>query len=228
MLFVLFFVAPVFAATKTILVFGDSLSANYGISTEAGWVALLKQRLQTQSDSYQIINASISGETSLGGRNRIDQALSQHLPDIIILELGANDGLRGASVKSIYDNLAAIIATCQKNNVLVLLAGMQLPPNYGITYTQKFQSVFLQLAENFQIKLVPFLLAGFGDKREFFQSDGIHPTEIAQHKIVENVWEILQTMIKSDHLTARSAFSQADHVTANALNPRLHLHPERP
>ena len=188
------------------MVFGDSLSANYGISTEAGWVALLKQRLQTQSDNYQIINASISGETSLGGRNRIDQALSQHLPDIIILELGANDGLRGASVKSIYDNLAAIIATCQKNNVLVLLAGMQLPPNYGITYTQKFQSVFQQLAENFQIKLVPFLLAGFGDKREFFQSDGIHPSEIAQHKIAENVWEILQTMIKSDQLTAQSTY----------------------
>ncbi len=188
------------------MVFGDSLSANYGISTEAGWVALLKQRLQTQSDNYQIINASISGETSLGGRNRIDQALSQHLPDIIILELGANDGLRGASVRSIYDNLAAIIATCQKNNVLVLLAGMQLPPNYGITYTQKFQSVFQQLAENFQIKLVPFLLAGFGDKREFFQSDGIHPSEIAQHKIVDNVWEILQTMIKSDQLTAQSTY----------------------
>lgn len=188
------------------MVFGDSLSANYGISTEAGWVALLKQRLQTQSDNYQIINASISGETSLGGRNRIDQALSQHLPDIIILELGANDGLRGASVKSIYENLAAIIATCKKNNVLVLLAGMQLPPNYGITYTQKFQSVFQQLAENFQIKLVPFLLAGFGDKREFFQSDGIHPSEIAQHKIVDNVWEILQTMIKSDQLTAQSTY----------------------
>lgn len=205
-LFVLFFAAPASAATKTILVFGDSLSANYGISTEAGWVALLKQRLQTQSDNYQIINASISGETSLGGRNRIDQALSQHLPDIIILELGANDGLRGASVRSIYDNLAAIIATCQKNNVLVLLAGMQLPPNYGITYTQKFQSVFQQLAENFQIKLVPFLLAGFGDKREFFQSDGIHPSEIAQHKIVDNVWEILQTMIKSDQLTAQSTY----------------------
>lgn len=188
------------------MVFGDSLSANYGISTEAGWVALLKQRLQTQSDNYQIINASISGETSLGGRNRIDQALSQHLPDIIILELGANDGLRGASVKSIYENLAAIITICQKNNVLVLLAGMQLPPNYGITYTQKFQSVFQQLAENFQIKFVPFLLAGFGDKREFFQSDGIHPSEIAQHKIVENVWEILQTMIKSDQLTAQSTY----------------------
>lgn len=188
------------------MVFGDSLSANYGISTEAGWVALLKQRLQTQSDNYQIINASISGETSLGGRNRIDQALSQHLPDIIILELGANDGLRGASVKSIYENLAAIITICRKNNVLVLLAGMQLPPNYGITYTQKFQSVFQQLAENFQIKLVPFLLAGFGDKREFFQSDGIHPSEIAQHKIVDNVWEILQTMIKSDQLTAQSTY----------------------
>ncbi len=200
------FITTASATTKTILVFGDSLSANYGISTDAGWVALLTQRIQTQSGGYQIINASISGETTLGGRNRIDQALNQYRPDIIILELGANDGLRGASVKSIYDNLAAIIATCQKNNVLVLLTGMQLPPNYGITYTQKFQSVFQQLAENFQVKLVPFLLAGFGDKREFFQPDGIHPTEIAQHKIVENVWEILQTMIKSDQLAAQSNY----------------------
>jgi acyl-CoA thioesterase-1 len=184
-----------FAAPKTILVFGDSLSAGYGMSTDAGWVSLLTQRVQSKFAEYQIINASISGETTLGGRNRIRQALQQHRPDLIILELGANDGLRGASIKSIHDNLASIIEICQQNNTLVLLIGMQLPPNYGITYTKKFQAVFTQLAENYQIKLIPFLLAGFGDKHEFFQADGIHPNEMAQHKIVENIWEVLQTML---------------------------------
>lgn len=188
------------AATKTVLVFGDSLSANYGIPMESGWVALLTQRLQSKSTGYRIVNASISGETTLGGRNRIYQALEIHRPEIVILELGANDGLRGSSIKSIYDNLAAIIEICQKNNAVVLLAGMQLPPNYGITYTQKFQAIFPQLAEYYQIKLIPFLLAGFGEKHEFFQSDGIHPTEIAQEKIVENVWEVLQTMVKADQI----------------------------
>lgn len=184
-----------FATPKTILVFGDSLSAGYGMPTDAGWVSLLTQRVQSKFAEYQIINASISGETTLGGRNRIRQALQQHRPDLIILELGANDGLRGASIKSIHDNLASIIEICQQNNTLVLLIGMQLPPNYGITYTKKFQAVFTQLAENYQIKLIPFLLAGFGDKHEFFQADGIHPNEMAQHKIVENIWEVLQTML---------------------------------
>lgn len=184
------------------MVFGDSLSASYGMPTEAGWVALLTQRLQSEFADYQIINASISGETTLGGRNRIEQALEKHRPEIVILELGANDGLRGASIKSIYENLEAIIKICQKNNALVLLAGMQLPPNYGITYTQKFQAIFPRLAENYHIKLIPFLLAGFGDKNDFFQPDGIHPNEVAQKKIVENVWEVLQTMFKSAQVAA--------------------------
>jgi acyl-CoA thioesterase-1 len=189
-----------FASTKTVLVFGDSLSANYGIPMESGWVALLTQRLQSKNTDYRIVNASISGETTLGGRNRIQQALETHQPEIVILELGANDGLRGISIKSIYDNLAAVIEICQKRNAVVLLAGMQLPPNYGITYTQKFQAIFPQLAEHYRVKLVPFLLAGFGEKREFFQSDGIHPNEVAQEKIVDNVWEILQTMVKADQI----------------------------
>jgi acyl-CoA thioesterase-1 len=192
--------APAVASAKTIMVFGDSLSSSYGISTEAGWVTLLEQRLQSKYADYRIINASISGETALGGRNRIRQALEIHHPEIVILELGGNDGLRGASTKSIYENLAAIIEECQRNNALVLLAGMQLPPNYGRTYTQKFQAIFPQLAENYQIKLIPFLLAGFGDKHEFFQADGIHPTEVAQKKIAENVWEVLQTMFKTEQI----------------------------
>ncbi len=184
------------------MVFGDSLSSSYGMPTEAGWVALLQQRLQSQSAIYQIVNASISGETTLGGRNRIEQALETHHPDIVILELGANDGLRGNSIQSIYENLEAIIKACQQRNVDVLLTGMQLPPNYGISYTQKFQDIFPELAQKNQVQLVPFLLAGFGEKHEFFQSDGIHPTAIAQEKIVENVWDILISMFEHKKIAA--------------------------
>ena len=187
--------------TKTIMVFGNSLSTSYGLPAEAGCVALLTQRIQSKFTDYKIINASISGETTLGGRNRIDQVLKEHQPVIVVLELGANDGLRGASIKSIYENLEAIIKACKENNATVLLAGMQLPPNYGISYTQKFQAIFPQLAENYQIKLIPFLLAGFGDKHDFFQADGIHPNELAQKKIVENVWDVLQTMFKSEQVS---------------------------
>ncbi|MBX3641086.1 MAG: arylesterase [Nitrosomonas sp.] len=177
------------------MVYGDSLSANYGIPTDAGWVALLEQRLLSHSPSIRIINASISGETTLGGRNRIAQALETHRPDIIILGLGANDGLRGATIKTIYENLAEIIKICQQHNTAVLLAGMQLPPNYGTTYTRKFQDIYPQLAEQYQTGLIPFLLAGFGEKKEFFQPDGIHPTAAAQKMIVENVWHVLQPVL---------------------------------
>ncbi len=183
------------AKTKTILVYGDSLSANYGIPAESGWVSLLEQRLQSLFPMYQVINASISGETTLGGRNRIELALKTHRPDIVILELGANDGLRGTAIATIYENLETIINICQQNNIAVLLIGMQLPPNYGRTYTQKFQNLYQQLAENLQVAFVPFLLSGFGEKHEYFQSDGIHPTVFAQEKIVDNVWRILHAMI---------------------------------
>jgi acyl-CoA thioesterase-1 len=177
------------------MVFGDSLSAGYGLPRDAGWVHLLKQRLQTQSQTY-LINNSISGETAAGGRSRIGQALKTHRPDIVIVELGGNDGLRGASIESIFDDLEAIIEACQRNKAMVLLAGMQLPPNYGIAYTQKFQDIYPRLAKRHALKLVPFLLDGFGDKRELFQADGIHPTAQAQEKIVENVWKVLKTMLK--------------------------------
>ena len=184
--------------TTTIMVFGDSLSANYGIPTEAGWVSLLTQRLQSLSPFFQVINTSISGETTFGGRGRIEQALKTHRPDIIILGLGANDGLRGSAIKTIYENLEAIIRICQQNNASVLLVGMQLPPNYGMTYTQKFKNIYPQLAERYQTRLIPFLMDGFGENHEFFQPDGIHPTIPAQEKIVENVWHVLHTMIQDD------------------------------
>ena len=200
-MFLFTFIAPATAASpKTVMVFGDSLSASHGMPIEAGWVALLTQRLQSKFTDYQIINASISGETTLGGRNRIKQSLETHRPEIVILELGANDGLRGASIKSIYENLATIIEICQQHNSQVLLVGMQLPPNYGMTYIRKFQAIFPQLAENYQIKLIPFLLAGFGEKHEFFQADGIHPNEVAQKRIVETVWEVLQSMITTEQI----------------------------
>lgn len=182
--------------TTTILVYGDSLSANYGIPTEAGWVALLERRLQSHPSAFRIINASISGETTLGGRNRIEQALDTHSPDIIILGLGANDGLRGSAIRAIYGNLAAIIEACQQNNTAVLLAGMQLPPNYGMTYTRKFREIYPQLAEDFQTGLIPFLLAGFGENQDFFLPDGIHPTAAAQEIIVDNVWQVLEHMLQ--------------------------------
>ena len=177
------------------MVFGDSLSAGYGLPQGAGWVSLLKKRLQAQSQA-NVINNSISGETTLGGRNRIEQALTTHRPDIVIVVLGANDGLRGASIDSIRDNLEAIIEVCKRHGAMVLLTGMQLPPNYGITYTRKFQDIFHQLAKRHDVKLLPFLMDGFGDKREFFLQDGIHPTAEAQKKIIENIWAVLKTMLR--------------------------------
>ena len=197
-------------ATTTIMVFGDSLSAGYGLPQDAGWVSLLKRRLQTQSQAY-LINNSVSGETAHGGRKRIEQALKTYRPDIVIVELGGNDGLRGAPIQSIRNDLEAIIEACRRNNATVLLAGMQLPPNYGITYTQKFQDIYPQLAKRHGVRLVPFLLDGFGDKREFFQADGIHPTAQAQARIVENVWKVLKTM-----LVDSSNKSPAEPATAKA------------
>ena len=193
---------PAYTQERTILVFGDSISAAYGMDPDKGWVHLLGERLKREGITARVVNASVSGETALGGRNRIEQALSAHRPDIIILGLGANDGLRGTAIKTIYDNLAAIIEICQRNNVVVLLAGMQLPPNYGMTYTRKFQDIYPQLAEYYQTGLIPFLLAGFGENKAFFQSDGIHPTASAQKMIVENVWHVLQPMLHEHFIAA--------------------------
>lgn len=187
----------------TVMILGDSLSTGYGLPADASWVNLLKQRMQAHSPHYQVINVSISGDTTLGGRNRIEQALKTHQPDIVIIGLGGNDGLRGASIQSIHDNLEAIIQACQRNHVTPVLAGMQLPPNYGIAYTQKFRNIYPQLAERYQLKLIPFLLAGFGEKREFFLADGIHPDIQAQQIITENVWEVLSPMLESGYSSAQ-------------------------
>ena len=182
----------------TVMIYGDSLSAGYGLPQKAGWANLLKKRLQTQSSVYQVINVSISGETTLGGRNRIGQTLKTHHPNIVIVELGVNDGLRGLPIKSIQDNLEAIVESCQRNNAAILLVGMRLPPNYGAGYTQKFRDIYPQIAERHKLKLVPFLFEGFGDKLEYFQADSVHPNESAQEIILKNVWKVLHKMIKSN------------------------------
>ena len=181
------------AQQQTILVFGDSLSAAYGIPREAGWVSLLQQELQRSHPHYQVVNASISGETTAGGRQRIAAALRKHRPAIVILELGANDGLRGTPVANIESNLRAIIEQSQKARAKILLLGIQLPPNYGVKYTADFRALYPKLAQRYKSALVPFLLEGLS--RGEFQPDGLHPTAAAQQKILQTVWVKLKPML---------------------------------
>lgn len=197
---VLFLAALLFApgarAERVILIFGDSLSAGYGIPAGQSWVKLLEERIMRSRLPYRVVNASISGETTLGGRNRIEQALDQHQPAIVVVELGANDGLRGHPLPTIRDNLSAIIQACLRHHARVLLVGMQLPPNYGMTYTEKFRAVYADLARSHAVSLVPFLLEGFADDRDLFQPDGFHPNPEAQSRVLANVWPKLQPMLK--------------------------------
>lgn len=180
-------------AEKNILVFGDSLSAGYGIAIEKSWVNLLQQELLRTQSGFGVVNASISGETTTGGRQRIDRALKQHRPAIVIVELGANDGLRGAPVKDIEANLNYIIERSQSAGARVLLVGMKLPPNYGGTYTTQFHNVYPRLAKKHGILLLPFLLEGVAADR--FQADNLHPVEGAQQHIMLNVMQELKHLL---------------------------------
>lgn len=180
----------------TILVMGDSLSAGYGIDIEKSWVSLLEKELTKQKD-IQIINASVSGETSSGGNTRLPALLSEHKPDIVILELGGNDALRGQPLKLLEKNLQSMIDASKKYNAKVLLAGMQIPPNYGARYSNQFKELYPTLAEKNDIALVPFLLEGIGGKAELMQRDGIHPTTEAQPIIVNNVLPELLSVLES-------------------------------
>ena len=183
-----------FAAT-TLLVLGDSLSASYGIDQKQGWVSLLEERLHRQCPACQIINASISGETTAGGRSRIVPLLKRQRPNILIVELGGNDGLRGLPLTEMYNNLDHIITVSQQRDIKVLLLGMRLPPNYGPAYTRNFQNVYQRLADKYHVAWVPFLLAGLEDQRNLFQADGIHPIAAAQGVMLDNVWPVLQTLL---------------------------------
>lgn len=179
------------------MVFGDSLSAAYGIAQARGWVALLSARLERERPDYIVVNASISGDTSSGGASRIQKTLEQHKPAILILELGANDGLRGLPIAQMKQNLGRIIEQAQKAGARVVLVGMKLPPNYGPDYTQAFQAAFGELARHYKTALVPFLLEDLAEKPELFQPDRIHPTEAAQPLMLERVWKALAPLLTS-------------------------------
>ena len=180
-------------AAPTILVYGDSLSAAYGIPQSSGWVNLLGERLKQRGSNYTVANASISGETSAGGAARIGKALASK-PAIVIVELGGNDGLRGLPVTEMKKNLAAIVQASKREGARVVLVGMQLPPNYGVPYVNQFRAAFGEVAKDERVAFVPFLLEGL-DKREQFQADNLHPTAAAQPILLENVWKKLAAMV---------------------------------
>ncbi len=187
---------PVAGRSATVLVFGDSISAGYGLPADAGWVHLLRERVKKLGPDYKVVNASISGETASGGRRRIDGVLQQFKPDIVVIELGGNDGLRGGRIPSLQSDLEAIVNSSLKSKARVLLVGMQLPPNYGTDYVTRFRMVYSDLATKHRLPLVPFLFDGFGSRPEFFQSDGIHPTRAAQPLMLETVWKQLEPLLK--------------------------------
>lgn len=186
-------------APATILVVGDSISAEYGIARGSGWVALLQNKLAAQkNNSYQVVNASISGDTTAGGRARFASLIKQHQPKIVVLELGANDALRGLPLASTQANLAAMIDNAQQAGAKVLLVGMQVPPNYGTRYTADFAKVFTELATQKQTGIVPFLLKGVADvpdPTKHFQADRIHPLASAHPTLLANVWPALQKLM---------------------------------
>ncbi len=185
------------AESPVILVLGDSLSAGYGIPVEKGWVSLLQRRLVERGFPYRVVNASISGDTTSGGLSRLPAALELHRPAIVVLELGANDGLRGQPPMAMSRNLSRMIERSQQAGARVLLAEMRIPPNYGPLYAQKFQATFGELAQHYTIPLIPFLLDGVAGNPALIQDDGLHPRAEAQPRILDNVWAVLEPELKS-------------------------------
>jgi acyl-CoA thioesterase-1 len=188
--------ANAYSAPKTVLVVGDSLSAEYGIARGAGWVSLLEQKMKTEKIDAKVVNASISGETTSGGKARLPALLGQHKPDLVVIELGANDGLRGLPVPSAEANLRAMIAAAQAQKARVLLVGMRMPPNYGRAYTERFFGMFQTVATSTKSPLVPFMLEGVADKPALFQQDRLHPTAQAHPIILNNIWPTFEKMVK--------------------------------
>lgn len=186
---------PAWAASK-ILVWGDSLSAGYGLRPQEAWPVLLGQRIGTAKLPYAVINGSISGETTAGGLSRLPAALQTHKPAIVIIELGANDGLRGLPVKAMRTNLQNMIDASRQAGATILLIGMRMPPNYGPSYTSAFEGTFRDLAKTNRTRLVPFLMQGFADRPDHFQQDGIHPIAAAQPLIVDTVWQELRPLLR--------------------------------
>ncbi len=178
-----------------LVVLGDSLSAEYGLPRDTGWVALLRQRLAAERIDYSVANASVSGDTTSGGRARLPAVLQRLKPSIVVVELGANDALRGVPVATTERNLRDIIAAARNAHAQVVLVGMYVPPNYGPDYTQKFHAVYTRLSKELGVPLVPFLLAGIENKPEMFQSDQMHPAQQAQRVLLDNVWPALKPLL---------------------------------
>lgn len=183
------------AAAGTVLIVGDSISAAFGLDTRLGWVSLLEQRLKQEGFTDTVINASVSGDTSAGGQARLPALLAAHKPELVILELGGNDGLRGQLPAQLQQNLSSMIDSSRAAGAKVLLLGMRLPPNYGARYTQAFAAVYSSLAEEKKVALVPFFLDGVGGIPELMQADGLHPAVAAQGKLLENVWPTLKPLL---------------------------------
>ncbi|KWD79118.1 arylesterase [Burkholderia ubonensis] len=178
-----------------IVVLGDSLSAEYGLPRDTGWVALLRQRLATERIDYSVANASVSGDTTSGGRARLPAVLARLKPAIVVVELGANDALRGVPLATTERNLREIVADAQRARAKVVLVGMFVPPNYGPDYTQKFHGIYTRLSKDLGVPLVPFLLAGIENRPDMFQADQIHPTRQAQGVLLDNVWPSLKPLL---------------------------------
>ncbi|HEY6773894.1 MAG TPA: arylesterase [Oxalicibacterium sp.] len=190
------FAMTAYSASKTIVVLGDSLSAEYGLERGRGWVSLLQQRLVAEKIPANIVNASISGETTSGGRARLQSLLNKHKPDVVIIELGANDALRGLSLAATQDNLEAMVKSAANAHAKILLIGMQIPPNYGADYTKRFTALFPKVAKQSRTALVPFMLKGVAEKPELFQADRIHPNETAHPIILDNIWPYLKPLLR--------------------------------
>lgn len=188
---------PAMASQNTLLVVGDSLSAAHGVPSETAWVQLLRDRLQNQGPAgWEVVNASIGGETTDGGARRLPELLRENDPEVVIIELGGNDGLRGFPPDVIESNLASMIEQIQASGARAVLVGMQIPPNYGQRYTEMFAEIYPKLSDRYDIALVPFFLAGIYNQDGLMQDDGIHPTEQAQPKLLENVWPVIRPILK--------------------------------
>ena len=183
-------------SSNGILVVGDSLSAAYGFDVKQGWVSLLQQRLTEQGHGRRVANVSVSGETTRGAFTQLPKVLEQHRPQIVIIELGGNDGLRGISLAEMQSNLERMVDLCKKQGAQVLMLGMRLPPNYGPAYTERFQAVYQTVTERSGVKYLPFFLEGVAENRGMMQSDGIHPTQEAQARLLDNVWPYVEAMLK--------------------------------
>jgi acyl-CoA thioesterase I len=191
------FVSASASAAQTIVVVGDSLSSGYGLTAEQSWVAMLRERLDAEAYGYDVVNASIAGDTSAGGLARLPRLLAEHSPEVVVIELGGNDGLRGQPVDTLRKNLAKMIELSQQRGARVLLAGMQIPPNYGPTYSEAFAAVYPELSMRYHVALVDFLLAGVALHSDLMQADGIHANAAGQQIVFDNVWRVLPGVLRA-------------------------------